>query len=249
MISCILLLLCCLTGQVLVQNPAAAATAASLPASAASAAGQEEQRLELAQDKPAVAREKLQIDQTKVIRDFWKDWSAIAQAIATTISIVIVGGWVFVRFVWAQEMYPNIEFTADINTADINLLGAHQDWMIAELIAYIENKGKVQHKMTQFTFSLDALLDQDPVDVDKRWGGQVNFPQAIAEGSFLPDTFGYFFVDPGTKAKYSWVARVPIQAKFLLLHCRFEYSGRGGTGHTAEKSPKVPDHLERVVAS
>jgi hypothetical protein len=197
------------------------------------------QRLQLEQSKLALLKDQLQIERGKVARDAWKDRSEIAQASVTVISIVIVGWWTFRRFVWAQEKYPNIEFTADIN-----LVGAHQDAMIVELIAYIENKGKVQHKMTQFQFSLDGLFDQDPVNVEESWGGQVNFPQAIARGSFLPSTMDYFFVDPGTKAKYSWVARVPIETKFLLLHCRFKYLKRHGTAHTAEKSIKIPDRLE-----
>lgn len=237
------LLWCGLAVQALAQNPPSTSTSA-IPGSAPAAARQEEERLKLEQDKLVVAREKLEMDQAKVARDIWKDWAAIAQSILTAISIAIAGAWVFVRFVWAQERYPNVEFTADIN-----LVGVHGDWIIAELIAYIENKGKVQHKMTKFKFWLDALLDQDPIEVDQRWGGQVNFPRAIAEGSFLPDGFGPFFVDPGTKAKYSWVARVPFQARFLLLHCRFEYSGRGPTKHTAERSIRVPDNLEGSLAT
>jgi hypothetical protein len=100
--------------------------------------------------------------------------------------------------------------------------------------------------MTQFKFWLDGLFDEDPVEVSCCWGGQVNFPRPlIKEGSFLPlKKMDYFFVDPGTKAKYSWVARVPIETKFLLLHCRFKYLKRRGTAHTAEKSIKIPDRLE-----
>ena len=236
MARCLMLLLCSFTVEVLAQNPAAISTA---PIPGSTSARQEEEELKLAREKLAVAKEKLEVDQAKLDRDVWKDWAAVIQSIITAISLAIGGTWVFLRFVWAQERYPNIEFTADIN-----LVGRHGDWIITELVAYIENKGRVQHKMTQFKFCLDALFDQDPIDVDKRWGGQVNFPNPIADGSFLRDALGSFFVDPGTKAKYSWVARVPIEAKFLLLHCRFRYSRRGNTEHVAERSIRVPEHFD-----
>jgi len=240
MMRCILLLSCCLIGLLLALNPVAAATPdTSIAGSAGSAANQEQEKLKFEQNKLALLKDQLQIERRKVTRDALKDWSEIVQAAVTAISILIVGWWSYRRFGWAQERYPNIEFTADIDLA-----GAHQDAMIVELIAYIENKGKVQHKMTQFTFSLDGLFEEDPVNVAEKWGGQVDFPRAIARGSFLPSTMNYFFVDPGTKAKYSWVARVPIETRFLLLHCGFRYLKRHDTGHTAERSIKIPDRLQ-----
>jgi hypothetical protein len=130
--------------------------------------------------------------------------------------------------------YPNIEFSADIH-----VIGEQGGALIVELIADVENKGKAQHRMEEFNFDLNALLPQDPVLVDQRWGGQINFPHEICAGSFLPAHYKFFFIDPGTKAKYSYIARVPLEAAFLILHCRFEYAGRGKTGHTAEKTIKV----------
>lgn len=61
----------------------------------------------------------------------------------------------------------------------------------------------------------------------------------VAKGAFLPADKKFFFVDPGTKAKYSYVAGVREDVQFLILHCDFDYIGRGQTAHSAEKTIRV----------
>ena len=84
-----------------------------------------------------------------------------------------------------------------------NVIGQQGSSLIVELIAYVENRGKAQHQMEEFNFDLNALLPNDPVLPDQRWDGQINFPNEISKGTFLPARYKYFFVDAGTKAKYS----------------------------------------------
>ncbi len=166
----------------------------------------------------------------------FKDFASALQSFATIISFIIGGVWVYRRYIRQQENYPNIEFSADIN-----FIGEQADWIIIELIGLIENKGKVQHKMKEFKFDLNAIFSGEQVDVKDEWGGQVHFPHLVAEGSFLPKTWDFFFIDPGIKGKYSYVARVPKQATFLILHCRFQYFDKRKFSHTAEKSISVSE--------
>jgi hypothetical protein len=98
--------------------------------------------------------------------------------------------------------------------------------------------------MEELNFDLNALLPSDPVLADQRWSGQINFPHEICKGSFLPARYKSFFADAGTRAKYSYIVRAPKEATFLMLHCQFEYVGRGKTGHTAEKTIKVSNVLQ-----
>ena len=93
-------------------------------------------------------------------------------------------------------------------------------------------------------FDLNALYSEDNIEVSIDWGGQVNFPNSVVEGSFLPQRLKFFFVDPGTKAKYSYVARVPKHATFLILHSSFKYFDKREYVHTAEKSVEVPKSKE-----
>lgn len=165
----------------------------------------------------------------------FKDWTEILTSILTSLSIMIGGYWVFYRFILQQERYPNINFSTDIN-----IIGKQDKYWVIELIAFIENKGKVQHKMKDFGFNLKALFDNDTIETVDKWGGQVDFPNRLSSGSFLPKNEGFFFIDPGTTAKYSFITKVPENITFLILHSNFVYYNRKGYTHTAEKTIQLP---------
>ena len=122
----------------------------------------------------------------------------------------------------------------------MEFVGKQGDFWIVELIGTLENKGKVQHKIGQFNFDLSAITEDDRIEVSEKWGGQVDFAHKVLEGSFLPHEFGFFFIDPGVKAKYSYIARVPTNSTFLIFHCWFSYRDERGYSHTAERTVKVP---------
>ena len=164
----------------------------------------------------------------------FKELAEALQAILTSLSIIIGGGWILYRFVIQQERFPNINFTTDIN-----MIGEQGGFWIVELTTTIENKGKAQHKMSEIGFDLNALFNDDPLESEDKWGGQINFPHRLVWGSYLPKHQKYFFVDPGTEAKYSYLTKVPKNVSYLLLHSNFVYLKRKNTMHTAEKTIKV----------
>jgi hypothetical protein len=168
----------------------------------------------------------------------WKEVASLVQSGVTVASMIIGGAWVYAKFVRQQERYPNIEFSSDIQ-----FIGTQAGFWIAELIATVENRGKAQHRMTDFRFDLNSIQANSEISTDDRWGGQVNFPVEVATGSFLPKQFDFFFVDPGVKAKYSYITRIPVTASFALLHCRFRYGDARGYSHTAERTIAVPQDL------
>jgi hypothetical protein len=165
----------------------------------------------------------------------WKDLIAAVQSAVTTLSIIVGGIWVYLKYIRQQERYPNIEFSADLN-----FIGKQGDWWIVEIIARIENKGKAQHRMNEFAFELDGIYANDSIEINERWRNQVDFRHSLAKGSFLPANLKYFFIDPGVNSTYSFIVRVPSETTFLILHCWFSYTGRNRTGHVAEKTVKVP---------
>ena len=171
----------------------------------------------------------------------WDKLSSTLQAIITSLSIVIAGIWAYRRFVIQQEKYPNLIFRADIN-----VIGKQGDDWLVELIALIDNKGKAQHKMKNFKFGLNAIFQDAALTTSDEWGGQVDFNHKIAKGSFLPATRTFFFIDPGTTAKYSYITKVTKDAAFLILHCTFDYFDNRGYSHSAEKTIKVIEKAEAV---
>ena len=161
-----------------------------------------------------------------------KDIASIAQSFA----IVVGGIWAYHRYVLEENNYPHIE-----TSAEINFVGQQGDFWIVELIAVLNNRGKVQHKIRKFVFDLNAVFSDEKIEVNKKWGGQVDFANEVANGSFIPNDFQYFVIGPAITAKYSYVARVPKSARFLILHCSFDYVDDRGFSHSMEKTVRIPD--------
>lgn len=125
----------------------------------------------------------------------WEDWknaAAIFQSLVTGAAIIFGGIWAYTRYVRQEENNAFIEFSADLN-----FIGKQADWWIVEILASIENKGKVQHRMSEFEFELDAICGGDEIALNPQWANQVNFGHPVARGSFLPRSFRYFFRPSG----------------------------------------------------
>lgn len=160
-----------------------------------------------------------------------KNLTAAAQSAATVIAFAMGGYWTYGRFIRQRENYAFIEFTVDMN-----LIGKQDGWWIVELIANLENKGKVRHEFRDLTFDLEALYKNDPVSTNEEFGGQTYFPHVIDKRNWLPD--GVYFIEPGVKAKYSYVARLPEEAAFVMLHGHFIYLNQHAR-HTAERTIEI----------
>jgi hypothetical protein len=186
------------------------------------------------------------------------DWNDIARIFQSTVTPIaaapaalpvaglclaaIVGGLLAYRWGYRtahrrygtrESDYPQIE-----SSMEISFIGQQDHYWIVELKAVLNNKGKVPHKVHKFRFDLDALYADDPVDVGKKWAGQVNFNNEIAKGSFIPKGYAYCVVGPSVASTYSYVARVPDWATFLIFHCWFDYGP--GFSHWMRKAVQVP---------
>lgn len=158
----------------------------------------------------------------------------IISSILTAIALLVGAVWAYYRFKRQRENYALIDFAVDI--VFHKKIG---NWWIVELVAFIDNKGKVQHQIKDYNFDLSALTGSDKVTTSEDFGGQVYFPHTVAKGSFLPKRFEYFFMEPGLRNKYSYIARVPVEAEIVILHSWFNYLD-GKHSHTAEVTSKVP---------
>lgn len=157
------------------------------------------------------------------------------QSFATAASLLVGGLWVYRRYIREAEDFPHIE-----SDADIVFIGRQDGYWIVELVGILENKGKVRHRINSFEFDVHALYSGDPAEPRDKLGGQVEFPRAVLNGSFLPSGAKSFVIDPGIRAKYSFLGRIPERATMIVLHCWFKYLDQPGFQHTAEKSLQVP---------
>ena len=173
----------------------------------------------------------------------WKDIAGIFSSTAPPTPTVLVAGFCLAVIVGGllayrrrrakQSSYAHIE-----TSAEISFLGQQDSFWIVELRVTLNNKGKAQHKIHKFRFDLHAIGADDPIDASKKAGGRVNFANEIAKGSFVPRGYAYCVIGPTVTATYTYVARVPDWATFLMLHCRFDYNP--GFSHWMEKAVQVP---------
>jgi hypothetical protein len=165
---------------------------------------------------------------------FFSTEPPLAVPVAGLCLAVMIGGFLAYRRYRAKESsYAHIE-----TSAEISFIGQQDNFWIVELKAILNNKGRIQRRIHKFRFDLNAIHADDAIDVSKKWGGQVNFANEIAKGSFVPRGYAYCVVGPSVTATYSYVARVPQWATFIVLHCWFDYNP--GFSHWIEKAVQVP---------
>ena len=154
------------------------------------------------------------------------------ESLATVLALGVGGYWTYLRFIKQREDYAFIEFTVDIY-----FIGKQDGKWIIELIAYLENKGKVQHKFSDLSFDLALLMHGDPVEPTEKYSGQAFFVHEGIRRLWIPA--GSYFIEPGIKAKYSYVAQIPEQATYVMLHGHFSYKDQPSR-HTAERTIACP---------
>jgi hypothetical protein len=170
------------------------------------------------------------------------------QAVDTTVTLALALGaatWAAVKVRRRREHFPRIEFTVEVDFA----VPREQHWLVS-LDAFIVNKGFVRYSISDFAFEIRyARATETLSEGGREIGFQTQIPHVLKSGNWLTDTGGRGFVDPGLSTRYSYVATVPADAEFLLIHGLLTF-GEGGRryAHTAERLIRVPD-LERARAA
>jgi hypothetical protein len=157
----------------------------------------------------------------------WKDIMAAWESVITIIAIIVGGGWAIARFWREREGAPRIQF--DVRMKVLGNTGAQ---LLLEVLAVLENTGKIRHRIERLTFSLSYLVTGDPI----AHAGQtsaVPFPHNGGTGSWLGDKWLYTFVEPGVRQSYTVVWTIPSAAVYVHLSGRFDYPG-GNEIHDAE---------------
>jgi hypothetical protein len=167
------------------------------------------------------------------------DWTELFSIIGkiTSTALALAGSWwAFEKWRKRDEHFPRVWFEVSIN-----FIGAQDGQIICELVATLENKGVVPLKIRDFTFVLRGLADSDPLERGgPRIRNQLNFPDKLDEGRFVPEDWEYSFVYPGIKTEYNFVTAIPQHISFVRMQGDFAYLMNGETHHAA-KILKVPD--------
>jgi len=168
----------------------------------------------------------------------FRDWFSALQSLATIASFLVAGYWAWSRFLREDERYPRLQ-----SSAEIKFIGKHGDDYVVEIVAVLENKGRVIYMLKKLDFDLKAILAGNPVTTGTQYGGQADFAHLVAKGSFLTARVKWCYVSPGVTNRYSWIAKVPGNARMLSLHCAFHCGDRSENDHTMEATLAIPPEL------
>jgi endonuclease YncB( thermonuclease family) len=168
--------------------------------------------------------------------DGWtlKDFGIMAQiimAIATAIAFLSGGIWGIIKIKERRERHPRIEF----NIA-LDFIGIQGNSWLAEISAFLQNKGLVRHATSEFGLKVRYIEENDPL----KWGGekvnyQVMIPKLIdipekykdkgvRKRSFIPPKYVKgTYVEPGILQRYTYHVKIPRTASFVLINSRFVY--------------------------
>lgn len=166
------------------------------------------------------------------------DWASALAAIKehqTLLAALVAcagGIWALNAHFRRREHDPRIQFRVHVK-----LIGHHKGHWVAEMLAVVENRGQVPHRMTGLTVDLKGLPATSDYAAPATqtdgagklvcavpFAGQLPFPRKLvpSEGgsiSLLPTgKDSRVMVYPGTSMRYMYVTSVPDDMRFLLIH-------------------------------
>ncbi|MGB6037163.1 MAG: hypothetical protein WBG42_12900 [Cryomorphaceae bacterium] len=152
-----------------------------------------------------------------------------------TISAILIGGiWAYFRFRKTREDHPKVQIELNLT-----LLGIEGDRCLLECEATLENKGLVRHSFKEFTFDLLHFSSTSEYKRgDERVNHQVVFEKEAVNRkvSWIPGDWNYSFVDPGIKQRYTYLADVPANSKYVLIHSQFKYKDQDSDFHSIQRA-------------
>lgn len=166
-------------------------------------------------------------------------WIVILKDIITAAAVIVGGGWAVRKYLFQREGKPRIDLSVGCEFA-----GTHGRFILASLIAYVENVGQVPQYIEKIEFDLRYLMSNDELaDGGPEINHQLFIPHELIVGAFKPGNARERMVLlPGVKLVYRHVCKIPVEATYLLLHARMTYPGFSDY-HRADNFIRVPPAL------
>src|SRR4051794_16970076 len=86
----------------------------------------------------------------------WKDATAGIQSVVTALALLVGGVWALARFWREREGAPRIQFDTTAR-----FVGRKDDQWLVELLATLENRGKIRQSIEKFTFRVTYAVAAD----------------------------------------------------------------------------------------
>jgi len=169
----------------------------------------------------------------------FKNLAAGVSSIATTLALAVGGWWTYQRFIRSRESTTRIDL--DVDLAFVHR--QHDNWIV-EGVALLKNPGSVRLDVKAFTYDLHYAFSSDkferPADEDDAMKENPSLADALhvgVKGSWL-EGWDYLYLEPGERARFSFLASLPSNVTMVSLHC--EFTDKADDMETVTKTYSVP---------
>lgn len=150
------------------------------------------------------------------------------------LAIVAGGLWAFWRLRRERLHVPRVAFDLSCN-----FFGPQQGFHIAEVVATMTNHGVVKHVVSDIFLRIRGLLADE---VPQRWEGhgeRLVFPLRMVDDDIIyKQKYSYVFVEPGVSQPLTYITRIPVQVRYILVRVEFRYAQT--RNHSVERVFAVP---------
>jgi hypothetical protein len=155
----------------------------------------------------------------------------IVKDLVTVLAIFAGGAWALFQFIRWREGHAKLAFELQLN-----ILGNVDERLLVEVVAVVENKGKVRHRVSDFCADVYYLADGVKlVTEEMRKNPEQSFQPALPNRMVISDAAHNTVLDPGITKQYSFLTSLPASAAFALVKARFRCPQDGRETHNAQK--------------
>lgn len=142
---------------------------------------------------------------------------------------------IFTYYTFFKEGKHRQRLEIDLELKD---LGCHGQERIIEVACIAENKGLVEHKMSELTFNVRGIEKNDRLENMGKYKDRLAFKHKLAKIQIVPDN-DYYFVRPKVIQRFPLVVKVPKTITHINVKCRVIYK-KNGEFHEAERAFPIP---------
>jgi hypothetical protein len=128
-----------------------------------------------------------------------------------------------------REDEPRIEFGIDC------LVHGHDDdGHLVEFTITACNRGFVRWNFRSILLRVRGIEEECSISYWRENDSRVEFPIRIIDGvQVIPSGLNFVFVEPGVKQSITYITKISLRVKFILVHVKFYYDRH--TPHTSER--------------
>lgn len=182
-------------------------------------------------------------------------WNVVSDGLTLALqaSVAGVAGW------WTYRNFIRHRLNADRIEVDcdVKVFGLFKSEYAAEFSIFIKNVGQTRFKANRLEVRIRGILNSDQLtDFEYRAGRTdnantarvLNFPIKIFESpDVLPESFYYFFVEPGVTQRYTLTVRFSSDIRLVCIHATLPYADQESDFHSSERTFDVQASLVESV--